>query len=398
MGRSRAPLDYGNRYRYTRSMKLTLQLRLLPTPDQKTDLLATMERFNEAATFAAKVGFEAGVYGQVTIHKLAYHQIREQFGLSSQLAVRAIAKAVECFQRDKTKCPVFKPRSAICYDQRVLSFKGLTTVSMWSLSGRLLIPFVCGAYQKDRQGRIKGQADLVYRQGKFYLLCTIDIPENAPVEPTDVLGVDLGIVNLATDSSGETFTGEKVEGVRRHYARRRATLNRVGTKSARRRLSKVRKREANFRRNENHRISKQVIAKAKATGSAIALEDLKGIRDRVSVKKPQRNRHAGWSFNQLRSFLEYKAQLMGVPIVLVDPCNTSRTCPECSHCEQANRKNQAEFECRHCGYSANADFVGARNVRARGIVKCPTVGVDEAKTGNGTAAETAYKSPALAVG
>ena len=111
-------------------MKLTLQLQLLPALDQKANLLATMERFNEAATFAAKVGFEAGVCGQVTIHKLAYHQIRERFGLSAQPAVRAIAKAVECFQRDKTKCPAFKPRSAICYDQRVLSFKGLTTVSM----------------------------------------------------------------------------------------------------------------------------------------------------------------------------------------------------------------------------------------------------------------------------
>jgi len=372
-------------------MKLTLQLQLLPAPDQKPALLATMERFNEAATFAAKVGFEAGVFGQVTIHKLAYEEIRERFGLSAQLAVRAIAKAVECFQQDKTKCPVFKPRSAICYDQRVLSFKGLTTVSIWSLSGRLLIPFVCGAYQKDRQGRIKGQADLVYRQNKFYLLCTIDMPEGAPIEPTDVLGVDLGIVNLAADSSGETFTGEKVEDVRRHYARHRAGLNRIGTKSARRRLSKVRKREANFRRNENHRISKQVVAKAKATSSAIALEDLKGIRDRVSVKKPQRNRHAGWSFLQLRSFVTYKAALAGVSIVLVDPRNTSTTCTDCGHCEKANRKSQAKFECRHCGYSANADFNAARNIQAKALVTGPMVGVVEAKTGNGTAAETAYK-------
>ncbi len=199
-------------------MKLTLQLQLLPTSDQKTDLLATMERFNEAATFAAKVGFEAGVFGQVTIHKLAYHEIRERFGLSSQMAVRAIAKAVECFQRDKMKCPVFKPRSAICYDQRVLSFKGLTTVSLWAMTGRLLIPFVCGDYQKERQGRIKGQADLVYREGKFFLLCTIDMPEGCADRTIDVLGVDLGIVNIATDSNGETFSG-RTDGQRREALR-----------------------------------------------------------------------------------------------------------------------------------------------------------------------------------
>src|SRR5262249_55489108 len=186
-------------------MKLTLQLQLLPDADQKAQLLETMERFNAAASFAAKVGFEHKVYGQVSIHGLCYREIRERFGLTSQMAVRAIAKAVEVFQRDKSVCPVFRPRGAICYDPRVLSFKGLTTVSLWAMEGRLLTPFVCGAYQKARQGRIKGQADLVYRRGKFYLLCTIEMPEDAPIEPKDVIGVDLGIVNLATDSTGETF-------------------------------------------------------------------------------------------------------------------------------------------------------------------------------------------------
>jgi IS605 OrfB family transposase len=166
-----------------------------------------------------------------------------------------------------------------------------------------------------------------------------------------------------------------VESTRKHYAKRRAGLNRVGTKSARRRLSKIRKRETNFRRNENHRISKQIVAKAKATGSAIAIEDLNGIRDRVTVKKPQRNRHSGWSFFQLRSFLTYKAALAGITLVTVDPRNTSRTCNVCGHCEKANRKSQAEFQCRQCGYSANADFNAALNIKAKAIVKLPMVGL-----------------------
>src|SRR5262249_31057925 len=145
-------------------------------------------------------------------------EIRERFGLSAQMAVRAIAKAVECFQRDKSVCPAFKARGAICYDQRVLSFKGLTTVSLWAMEGRLLIPFVCGAYQESRLGRAKGQADLLYRKGKFYLLCTIELPEGAPTEPTDVIGVDLGIVNIAADSGGEVFSGADVPRNRRRRA------------------------------------------------------------------------------------------------------------------------------------------------------------------------------------
>jgi putative transposase len=370
-------------------MKLTIQLQLLPTPEQRDDLLLTMERFNEAATFAAKVGFEAQVYGQVKIHHLAYHEIRDRFGLTAQMAVRAIAKAVECFQRDKTKCPVFKDRSAICYDQRVLSFKGLTEVSLWAMTGRLRIPFVCGNYQKERQGRIKGQADLVYREGKFFLLCTIDMPEGSPIEPSDVIGVDMGVVNLATDSDGETFTGKDVETKRRHYARRRAGMNRVGTKSARRRLAKMRKREANYRRDVNHVVAKKIVAKAKASGSAIAVEELGGIRDRLTVRASQRNRLGGWAFNQLRSFVTYKATLAGIPVLSVDPRDTSRTCSVCGHCEKSNRKTQSEFKCLHCGHSANADVNAARNIRAKALVKVPMVG---------GASASAYKPPALAGG
>jgi putative transposase len=357
-------------------MKLTLQLQLLPSEAQKADLLRTMEAFNEAATFAAAQGFAAGYFGQVNLHRIAYASIRERFGLSSQMAVRAIAKAVEVFQRNRTRCPTFKPHGAVTYDQRILSFKGLTEVSLWTLAGRLRMSFVCGAYQKALQGRIKGQADLVYRDQKFYLLCTIDLSEPPPLQITDAIGVDLGIINLATDSTGEIFSGGKVEEVRQRYARRRADLNHCGTKSARRRLRKIRKREANFRRTENHRISKRLVSKAKATASRIVFEDLKGIRERVTVNGQERAKHSGWAFFQLQYFAGYKARLAGVPVVHVNPRNTSRTCSECGHCDKANRRSQAEFYCRHCGYFCHADINAAKNIRAKGAVNVPIVGTD----------------------
>lgn len=84
---------------------------------------------------------------------------------------------------------------------------------------------------------------------------------------------------------------------------------------------------------------------------------------------------SGWAFFPLRTFVESKAQLAGVLVVLVDPRNTSRTCPECGPCEKANRKSQAEFECRVCGHRSHADLVGARNIasRARAQVRVPMV-------------------------
>ena len=191
------------------------------------------------------------------------------------------------------------------------------------------------------------------------------MPEDAPIEVKDFIGVDLGIVNIARDSDGGKHSGEDIERVRRRHHRNRMRAQRKGTKGAKKRLKRLAAREARFRRHENHVISKGLVAKAKDTGGGIGMEDLSGIRERTTVRAKQRARHSGWAFAQLRSFVEYKANLGGVPVVLVDPRDTSRTCSECGHCETANRKTRDEFECRHCGHSEDADLNAARNIRSR---------------------------------
>jgi putative transposase len=354
-------------------MKLTIQLQVLPDADQMAVLLTTMGRYNEAATFAAKAGFEAGVFSQPSIHKLVYREIRERFGLSAQMAVRAIGKAVECFQRDKTKCPAFKPHGAVTYDERILGFKGVDRVSLWTMTGRMVLPLAYGEYQGQRFGRIKGQCDLVYRGGQFFLFATVDLPEGSPVEVKDFLGVDLGIANVATDSDGNQHSGKTVEAVRRRHNLQRKRLGRCNTKGAKKKLKRIAGKEARFRKHENHCISKAIVGLAKDTDRGIAVEDLNGIHDRLPVwGRDARNRLSGWSFAQLVGFLSYKAQLAGVPLVRVDPRNTSRTCAECGHCEKANRTSQAKFSCQVCGHEAHADRNAARVIRALGVRKSPT--------------------------
>jgi putative transposase len=359
-------------------MRLTLQMKLLPDDEQKPVLLSTMERFNEAASFAAKVGFEAGVSSQPSIHQRCYREIRERFALSAQMAVRAIGKAVEAFAtlkaKGKRECPIFRPYGAVTYDERIMGFKGLDKVSLWTLTGRMILPILYGEYQGERFDRIKGQADLVYRDGKFFLYSTIETPEDVPIEVEDFVGVDLGIVNIATTSDSETHSGDVVEKVRRRHYRNRKRLQKRGTKGAKKRLRKLAGREARFRRHENHVISKTIVATAKDTGRGIAVEDLNGIRDRTTVRAKQRARHSGWSFFQLRSFMTYKAKMAGIPVVAVDPRNTSRTCNECGYCDKGNRKSQGSFVCLKCGHTANADLNAARNIRdrARGLPKRPS--------------------------
>lgn len=254
-------------------------------------LLETMHRFNEACNYIANIAFERKTANKIELQKVVYYDVKERFGLSAQLVIRAIAKVSEAYKRDRTIKPEFRSDGAIVYDQRILSWRKLEAVSILTISGRQIIPIRIGEYQKVRLDRIRGQADLIYRDGIFYLAVVVEVPEPSKFDAVGVLGVDLGIVNLATDSDGETFSGKQIDDVRERNAELRANLQKAGTKSAKRHLKMLSGRERRFHRDVNHVISKKVVAKAKDTGKAVVLEDLEGIRTSTTVRKAQRSRN-----------------------------------------------------------------------------------------------------------
>jgi IS605 OrfB family transposase len=352
-------------------MKLTLQMKLIPTTEQHRLLRETMHAFNAGASYVAEVGFHEHVFSQISLHKRCYRELRERFGLSAQMAVRAIGKAVETFKRDKTVCPQFKSEGAITYDERILGWKGPTHVSLWTLTGRQVLAMVYGEYQAGSMHRLKGQVDLVYRDGTFYLYATIDIPDGAPIQPERFLGIDLGIANIAVDSDGNSYTGERIERVRQRCSTHRRTYQATHTKSAKRRLKKLAGKQSRFQRAVNHTLSKRLVTYAKDTKAALVLEDLTHIRSRMTVRKAQRSKQHNWSFRQLREFLIYKAKRVGIALLCVDPRNSSRTCRRCGYVDKKNRKSQADFSCLRCGHTANADLNAARNLATRGAVTRP---------------------------
>ena len=287
--------------------------------------------------------------------------------------MRAVSKVVNSYRTEREHLHLFNPHGAIIYDERIMGFKGLEKVSLSTLEGRVVVPLLVGGYAKLDQRRIWGQADLLYIKGDLYLCLVVEQPEEPPLTPEGILGVDFGIVYIATTSDGVTYKGGKVESVRAHYAGLKAELQRVGTESAKRHLKKLSGREARFKRQVNHRISKELVVVAKGTKRAIPLEDLKGIRSQATVRHEQRDRHGKWAFNQLRAFVDYKAKIAGVPVLMVDPRDTSRRCSACGHTEKLNRVSQSRFKCRVCGRMENADFNAAKNIRWRAAVNQPIV-------------------------
>jgi IS605 OrfB family transposase len=355
-------------------MKLVAALKLLPSSEQATRLHATLARCNEAATWLAGVGFEKSVFRQYDLHKLAYTDLRERFGLTAQVAVRTIAKVADAFKVNRKIAPVFRKDAAQPYDDRIIRFiKSGDAVSLWVLDGRMIVPIVMGEHQKRLMAYRKGEVDLCLVRGNWMLAATCDIPETDEFKPTDWLGVDFGIVSLATDSDGTSHTGADVEHVRDKLARRKRGLQKRGTKAAKRRLRKLAGKEARFRKHANHVISKALVSAAERTVRGIALEELTHIRSRVTARRSQRSRLHSWAFAQLRAFVAYKARRAGVPLVTVDPRYTSQTCSCCGAIDKRNRPNQATFSCISCGHSEAADLNAARNIRAKAAVTPPQV-------------------------
>jgi putative transposase len=347
-------------------MKTTIKIKLLTDVIGKKLLLETMEVFNNACNEISATCFSEHSASKFSIQKLVYHQIREKYNLSAQLTIRAIAKTCEAYKLNKKVQPKFKKRGCVTYDPRILTFNSnYSKVSMNTLRGRNKFNILIRDYFKGNVDRVKGQVDLVYINSEFWLYATCDMPEDTPLNPDKIIGVDLGVKNIAVTSNGDIFASDEIEKVRLKYLKQRSQLQSKNKKASKRKLREISGKERRFRSNLNHCISKKLVEKAKDTNSAIALEDLTGINKRITVRKSQRAQRHSWSFYQLRQFLTYKAIIKGVPIIFVDPRNTSRQCNVCGNIDKANRKSQELFLCKKCGYTTNADYNASINIAAR---------------------------------
>ncbi len=349
-------------------MKLTVQVKLLPTPAQAESLRQTLETANSAVNRLSELAWEAKEFRRFPIHKKFYRLIRDQFPLSAQVVCLLAAKVADAYKLDRKVQRFFRHHGSIAYDARILSLNlAKSTVSIWTLGGREKMPFVCGQAQRKLLEFPRGETDLIFRDRKWFLNITVEVPEEKEIQAVDALGVDMGIVEIAFDSDGRSYSGSTVNKMRHRNRALRRKLQKKGTKSAKRLLKKRGHREARFVADVNHCISKSIVQTAKRTNRAIAIEDLGGIRERVRARKRERTNLHSWGFAQLGGFLAYKAERAGVPLVRVDPKNTSQRCCGCGHTEKANRKNQSEFVCKKCGHTDHADRNGAGNIRLKGL-------------------------------
>jgi putative transposase len=350
-------------------MKLIAQVKLLPTHKQAQMIKQTIEQANDLCNVMSGFAWENKIFGAFKLQKLSYRQTRDASRLTAQMVIRCYSKVADAYKLDKRTKRQFRKHGAIAYDDRILRwYTDKQFVSIWSVGGRLAIPYQAGRRQRELLQYQKGESDLVYSKQKkaFYLLAVCEIPNPTEQVTEDALGVDLGVTNIAVDSDGEGHTSEAVEHNRQKIHRLRSRLQQRGTLSAKRHLRMLAGRQRRFQKDTNHVISKRRVEKAQRTNRAIGLEDLKGIRSRTRAKgAEQRARHSNWAFYQLRQYVSYKARMVGIPVVLVDPRYTSQQCSCCGFVDKANRRSQSEFVCLSCGYANHADLNAAKNIAFR---------------------------------
>jgi predicted transposase len=169
-------------------MKLTLQIKLLPTQEQFVSLKNTLKEANTACNAISETAWNKKLFNQFKLHKEVYHPIKSSFNLSAQMVVRCISKVADSYKLDKKVKREFRILGAITYDARILSYTK-DAVSLWSVDGRLKgIKFVC--HNQNYLPYLKGEADLVYKKGKFYLFQTVDVPEEDVEDIEEFIGVD----------------------------------------------------------------------------------------------------------------------------------------------------------------------------------------------------------------
>jgi len=344
-------------------MKLTLQIKLLANEIQAEHLKNTLKEANAACNYISDMMWKNRVWNQFKTHTLVYYNVRERFNLSAQMVVRCIGKTTDAYKLDHKKKRKFKTLGSIAYDSRILSYKKGNIASLWTTDGRQKIPFVC--HNPKYLPYVKGEADLVFKKGKWFLFQTVDVPENNIKDVEDFLGIDFGIINIATTSDGVITSGKTLNQYREKRQRIRSSIQAKGTRSARRLLQRLSGKEKKTASIVNHTIAKHIVKTAKDSNRGIVLEKLKGIRQNGNKKgKTFRSRLSKWSFYQLKEYIAYKAKMLGIPVVFVDPRYSSQTCSQCYRI--GSRKGES-FKCS-CGYFEHADKNAARNIRTLGLL------------------------------
>ena len=334
----------------------------------------TLQGFADACNQILAIAKDANCWNVTKLHHLVYKPVRASTGLKANHVCQAIRRVIANAKAVK-QVHKFRPTSLNLDIRTFVYVEETQAVGITLISGRRKFKLLIGNYQL---ALLRGQSPTAAtlnktKRGDYYINICVNIPTKPTGKTPKVIGVDLGRGDVATTSTGKSWSGEKIQATRDHYSKVRANVQSKRTRSSRRLLGRLSGKEQRFQKWLNHNISKQLVTEAEQSNATLAFEDLTNIRSSLNQKrrsKTERRRTNNWAFYQLRIFVGYKAAIAGVPVVFVPPAYTSQTCSRCHHVHPTKGKSYRsgkKYECGHCGFKHDADINAALNIAALGL-------------------------------
>ena len=361
-------------------MTVTAKIQLVVSAENCELLDSTANAYRNACNFVSEYIFRTHNLKQFSLNKELYYEIREKFGLGSQMTQSVLKTVISRYKTIQTNQhewiqPKFKiPQFDLVWNRDYSLSQNYFSVN--TLNGRLRLPYYAKGMEKyfNKETYRFGTATLVFRHKRYFLHIpvTFEVDECCDPDICNVVGIDRGInfVIATYDSRHQSgfVSGKVIKQKRGHYKNLRKQLQQVGTPSSRRRLKAIGQRENRWMQDVNHCVSKALVEN-NPKHTLFVFEDLSGVRSATEkIRVKDRYVSVSWSFYDLEQKLIYKAMQHQDKVIKVNPAYTSQCCPVCGHTEKANRNKKIHlFCCQNCGYKSNDDRIGAMNLYRMGI-------------------------------
>ncbi len=221
-----------------------------------------------------------------------------------------------------------------------------------------------------------------------------------PIMPQNVIGIDRNLrnVTIGNDKRVVFYKTNKLLSIKENTIHARSGFKRNDHRMKRKFFQQFNARMQHRTKKFLHKISKQIVVKAKQNKSVIVFENLKGIRKLYRKGNGQGNKYRrkmnGWQTFELQRQVQYKAEWEGLLVLYVDPKCTSMLCPICGKRIQEDRQNRRKLWCNNCMKLMDRDVVASLNIAYKGWARFTHPRGDTGEAQSGTF-EPAMSEPKL---
>jgi len=356
-------------------LTLSVKMRVSPEPEQEEAVLDLMKRYRDALNYSVRTLIANRALSLTKAHKLLYNDLRERYGLPARVAQdcyrEAIAIARSWLKNPKRgSMPTVKGLSMWLTHELGYRVKGDHVELAESYRLRVI------GWDRRYGNFPNREATLMFREGRFDLYVTKQVPRPAKYAPKGVLAIDINERQIVV---GNSSVEQRIETPIERALRYRRLAERLQGKysssryRAWRRRGGIRRRIRHFHRKARNIIedwarktAHTIVSLAKQNQLAVAREDLTGLVESLRrLPKGHRTALIALGYRRLAFWIDWQAEKNGVPLFVVDPADTSSTCPRCG--TKLVEVGHRRLRCPNCGLEGDRDTIAILNIEERAL-------------------------------